>query len=242
MIDAVTIPLLLLFLSGGRGGGGGKGGGSKNRGDVPPAGEVYEEGAWPRAVPKGGERPIKNTGGPTVADWRRSRFQACIDFLMNDDRSLDAITNLSAHNVITTEQFSMDGIALSAVAHWDIETASGTAEFNFNVGGVAAVPGQQFFLASDVGDPTSKVAFCAYDSLQEGIADYFGVLSYDRFVHALAPLLVMPTDPAWFGELGQAGYYALQSAQYPNALTLQEAMGALAARRQLVATDVGSNQ
>jgi len=231
MIEAPAALLFWLLLGGGRGGASPpKRGG---RGDVPPAGEVYTEGVWPRAVPKGGEVPIKNTGGPNPDDWRRSRFKACIDFLMQDDRSLAAFTSLFEHHVIEDGDIGMDGIALSVVAHWDLETASGTAEYNFNVGGVLAVPGQQHFISTDVGDPNTKVAFCAYNSLQEGIADYFGVLAYERYVHALAPLIMVPTDPAWFGELGRAGYFGMDPMQ---------AEGVLAARRLLVAADVGSNQ
>lgn len=235
MIEA---PAALLFwaLFGGRGGASsppkkkGNGGG---RGDVAPAGEEYDEGVWPRAVPKGGEVSIKMTGGPTPDAWRQSRYKACIDFLMQDDRSLNAMTSLFEHHVIEKGDIGIDGVALSVVAHWDIETASGTAEYNFNVGGVLAVPGQQHFVSTDVGDPNTKVAFCAYNSLQEGIADYFGVLSYARYVRALAPLLMLPTDPGWFSELGWAGYYGMDPVQ---------AEGVLAARRMLVAADVGSNQ
>jgi len=202
-------------------------------GEILPAGEAYPEGVWPRAVPKGGTVAIKDTGNPDPKAWRKSRFDACIDFLMQDDRSLNAMTSLFEHHVIEKGDIGIDGVALSVVAHWDIETASGANEYNYNVGGIAAVPGQQHFLAPDVGNPNKKVAFCAYNSLQEGIADYFGVLSYERYVRALAPLLMLPSDPEWFSELGWGGYYGGDPVQ-----------GAvlLAGRRQLVAADVGSNQ
>lgn len=233
MIEAPAI-LLFAWLFGGRNGDSSRPGNDlPKRGDVPPAGEQYKEGAFPRAVPKGGEVAIKNTGGPDPDSWRKSRYQACIDFLMQDDRALQGITTLFGEHVIERGDIGIDGVALSVVAHWDIETASGTSEFNFNVGGVLAVPGQQHFVSADVGDPNTKVAFCAYDSLQEGIADYFGVLSYDRYLRALAPLLMLPTDPTWFSELGWAGYYGMDPVQ---------AEGVLTARRLLVAADVGSNQ
>jgi len=231
MIEAPAI--LLFWLLFGRGGRGASPPNNGSGGDVAPAGEAYDEGVWPRAVPKGGEVPIKLTGIAPPAAWRKSRFDAVIDFLMNDPRSLDAMTSLFEHHVIEKGDIGIDGIALSVVAHWDIETASGTAEWNYNVGGVLAVPGQQHFVSTDVGDPGAKVAFCAYNSLQEGIADYFGVLSYERYVRALAPLLMLPTDPTWFSELGWAGYYGMDPVQ---------AEGVIAARRQLVAADVGSNQ
>lgn len=228
MIEAPAI--LLFWLLFGRGS---RGSPPKRNGDIAPAGEQYDEGAWPRAVPKGGEVAIKDTGGPSPDVWRKQRFDACIDFLMQDDRSLNAITSLFEQHIIEHGEIGIDGIALSVVAHWDIETASGSAEYNFNVGGIAAVPGQQYFVSTDVGDPNTKRAFCAYNSLQEGIADYFGVLSYERYLRALVPLLMLPSDPGWFSELGWAGYYGAD----PVA-----AEGMIAARRQLVAMSVGSNQ
>jgi hypothetical protein len=226
MIEAPAA-LLLWFLFGSRGRSTSP---PNGRGGVVPAGEVYPEGVWPRAVPKGGEVAIKLTGGPDPAAWRQSRYQACVDFLMQDDRSLDAMTLLFEQQIIERGDVAIDGVALSVVAHWDIETASGAHEYNFNVGGIAAVPGQQHFISTDVGDPKTKVAFCAYDSLQEGIADYFGVLSYDRYVRALAPLLMLPSDPEWFSELGWGGYYGMDPVQ---------AAAVLAARRTLIAIDTG---
>jgi hypothetical protein len=228
MIEAPAALIFWLLLGGGRGAPKRNGGGS--RGDVAPAGEEYDEGAWPRAVPKGGEVAVKNTGTPDPAAWRKSRYDACLDFLTNDDRSINAMTMLFDQHVIERGDIGIDGVALSVVAHWDIETASGAHEYNFNVGGVLAVPGQQHFVSTDVGDPTTRVAFCAYNSLQEGIADYFGVLSYERYVRALAPLLMLPTDPGWFSELGWAGYYGMDPVQ---------AEGVITARRTAVAGDVG---
>lgn len=231
MIEAPAMLLLWLLLGRGRGTppNGGRGDG---RGDVVPAGEEYDEGAWPRAVPKGGEVAIKDTGNPDVSAWRVSRYKACIDFLAEDDRSINAMTMLFDQHVIEKGDIGVNDVALSVVAHWDIECASGANEYNFNVGGIAAVPGQQHFVSTDVGDPKTKVAFCAYDSLQEGIADYFGVLSYERYVRALAPLLMLPSDPTWFSELGWGGYYGGDPVKSERIFS---------DRRALVAADVGWN-
>ena len=230
MIEAPAAVLFWLLLGSGRGRAPkGNGGG---RGDVVPAGEEYPEGAWPRAVPKGGEVAIKDTGNPNPDAWRLSRYQAALDFLANDDRSINAMTMLFDHHVIEKGDITANEVALSVVAHWDIECASGANEYNFNVGGIAAVPGQQHFISTDVqSKPPKKMAFCAYDSLQEGIADYFGVLSYERYVSALAPLLMLPTDPEWFSELGFAGYYGGDPVK---------AAALLSDRRALVAAAVGA--
>ena len=227
MIEAPAIMLFAWLL----GLGAGRGNGKKN-GRKPIVDPIdYAEGVWSRAVPSGGEVPIHNTGGLDPAGWRMSRWNAIVKFLMEDDRSLNAMTSLVEHGVIEHENFAIDSIALSVLTHFDIETASGVHEYNFNVGGVLAVPGQQHFVSVDPqNDPTARVAFCAYDDLQQGIADYFGVLSYERYVKALAPLLMLPTDPGWFGELGWAGYYGMDPVQ---------AEQMFAARRVLVAPDAG---
>lgn len=236
MIDAAALTLLIGFLSGrGRSSSISS---STSSTEIPA--DTYPQGAWPRAVLSGGEVSIQQTGGNNVSTWRASRYQAAVEFLANDNRSINAITTLSSQ--LGDLQISADSVALSVVAHWDIETAGGVSEFNFNVGGIAAVPGQQHFVSTDVGDPNTKVAFCSYPDLVSGIADYFGVISYTRYVKALASLLLHPMDPSWFGELGEAGYYALQSSAFPNALTRQQAEKALDARRKVIAADVGARQ
>lgn len=178
------------------------------KGGAPDVQQLPDIGAWPRAVPEGGEIAMKLTGGNDPVAWRKSRLQAARIFLSTDDRSINAMTKLVEDGAVEHSDFAIDEIALSVVTHWDIETAKGSAEFNFNVGGVLAVPGQQYFRSKDV-QSGKDVAFCAYDDLTEGIADYFGVLSYQRYASALTALLMLPTDPGWFSELGWAGYYGM---------------------------------
>lgn len=188
--------------------------------------EVEEQphiGAWPRAVPKGGEVSIKQTGGNDIIAWRRMRFTAAVEFLSQDDRSIDALTKLVEDGVVEHGDFDINNIAMSAVSHWDIETASGTKEFNYNLGGIFAVPGQQFFRSLDV-QSNKPTAFCAYNALAEGIADYFGLLSYERYASALVALLMLPTDPEWFSEMGWAGYYGMDPVRAAQLLDERRAM------------------
>lgn len=230
MIDATAIVALawLLGLTNGRGGATPpskpKGNGGKG-----PVVDLPDVGAWPRAVPAGREVKIKQTGGEDPIAWRRSRFEAAKKFLSEDDRSIEALTAVVEHGVVEHGDFAIDAIALSALAHWDIETAGGVHEYNWNVGGVLAVPGQQYFASLDV-QSNKPVAFCAYDSLEQGIADYFGVISVERYTSALAALLMLPADPGWFSELGWAGYYGMDPVQ---------AEKLWAERRAMVAVDVG---
>jgi len=177
-----------------------------------PVEPVADIGAWPRAVPKGGERSVEQTGGTDPIAWRRLRFRAARAFLSEDDRSIEALTTLVETNTVEHGDFAIDEISKSVVAHWDIETAGGLHEYNSNLGGVLALPGQQYFRSLDV-QSQKPVAFCAYDNLVQGVADYFGVLSYERYSSALVALLMLPTDPTWFSELGWAGYYGMDPVQ-----------------------------
>lgn len=192
--------------------------------------EILEEiphiGAWPRAVPKGGEVAVKQTGGSDPIAWRRLRFRALRAFLSEDDRSIAALTNLVEAGTVEHGDFAIDEIALSVVAHWDIETAGGLHEYNHNLGGVLALPGQQFFKSLDV-QSNKPVAFCAYDDLTEGIADYFGCLSYERYASGLVPLLMLPTDPTWFSEIGWAGWYGMDPVQAEQLLMARSAIVAV---------------
>ena len=198
--------------------------------EIEPPEDIPHINAWPRAVPKGGERGIKLTGGANPIAWRQSRYAAAKAFLSTDDRSIEAMTRLVEQSIVEHGNFAIDDIALSVVTHWDIETASGQHEYNFNVGGIAALPSQAYFLSMDVAsNPPRKQAFCAYDDLTQGIADYFGVLSYQRYQNALVWLLMSPTLPDWFRELGYAGYFGMD----PEA-----AANAFSARRAMVSVDV----
>jgi len=223
VIEAPAAVLLWLLFDGAKGNG-------KRPAPRTPAGEketpvekLPDVGAWPRAVPKGGEVSIKQTGGQDIVAWRRLRYRAAVDFLSLDDRSINAMTELVDQGRVEKSEFDVNDIALSVVAHWDIETASGTKEFNYNVGGIFALPKDQYFKSLDV-QSNKPVAFCAYNSLVEGIADYFGFLSYERYASALAALLMLPTDSNWFSELGWAGYYGMDPVRAAQILDERRAM------------------
>jgi hypothetical protein len=151
---------------------------------------------------------MRQTGGQDPVAWRKSVYETAKTFLSTDDRSINAMTHLVDTHAVEKDVFDVNQIALAVVTHWDIETASGTHEYNYNVGGVLALPGQAYYPATDV-QSAKDVAFCAYPDEVTGIADYFGVLSYKRYASALAALLMLPTDPGWFSELGWAGYYGM---------------------------------
>lgn len=198
-------------------------------GGAAPVEDLPDVGAWPRAIPSGGEQAMRQTGGQDPVAWRRAVFDAAKTFLSMDDRSVNALTNLYDQHLVESGNYDIDQIALAVVTHWDIETASGTHEFNYNVGGVMALPGQTYFASTDV-QSNQQVAFASYPDEVTGIADYFGVLSKKRYASALAALLMLPTDPGWFSELGWAGYFGMDPVKAEKLWT---------DRRASVAVDVG---
>jgi hypothetical protein len=227
VIEAPAV-LVLAWLLGDRGGAAPPGG-RRNGGGKANVEPIPDIGAWSRAVKTGGEVPLKQTGGKDPIAWRKQIYEAAKDFLANDDRSINSMTHLVETHAVQEETFDVNMIALAVVAHWDIETAMGVHEYNFNVGGIPALPGSQYFIAIDA-ETKKKAAFCAYSSELDGIADYFGVLSYKRYAAALTALLMMPTDPGWFYELGMAGYYGMDPTQAEKAWS---------DRRAAIAVDVG---
>jgi hypothetical protein len=156
---------------------------------------------------------------------------------LESDQSLEVLTHLVETGAVERGDFALEHIALAVVTHWDIETASGAHEYNGNVGNITALPGQQYFSARDEG-ARKEVAFVAYDDLDQGVADYFAVISLPRYRDALVPLLMTPHLPDWFSELGWAGYYAMDPTG-EHGITATEAEQAWIARRADVALDLG---
>jgi hypothetical protein len=229
MFDAVSL-MTLQWLFGGDG--------AEAAPKAPPA-ELPPQaqgGLWPRTAPSGDQVPTQHTGGTDPAEWRRDRFARAKAFL-ESDQSLDVLTHLVETGAVERGDFAIDDIALAVVTHWDIETASGQHEYNGNVGNITALPGQQYFSARDEG-AGKEVAFVAYDTFDQAVADYFGVISLPRYRDALIPLLMTPELPDWFSELGWAGYYAMDPTG-ESGITATEAEQAWIARRADVALDLG---
>jgi hypothetical protein len=132
-----------------------------------------------------------------------------------------------------------DGIhdaALSAVAHWALETGSGYAEYNFNVGNIHAV-GQQTWFGSGDSDTAGKAytaSFAAYPSLAAGVEAYFKLLE-DGYPSCMTKLTTAPSSPDWFRCLGEHNYYAKTIKGKDN---LEPAAKAWAARRSIVEKNV----
>ena len=100
-------------------------------------------------------------------------------------------------------------IATSVLSHWDMEAASGTAEYNWNAGGIGARPGDRYFASKDAQSvPPSSMAFGAYDDLPGFISDYFGVLALPRYAEALSLLMASPKSDGWIRALRKGGYYS----------------------------------
>lgn len=161
----------------------------------PPTGESR----WPRTVPKGGATPITRTwpaaaGGADA--WRVDRYKQLVSWLR------------TSAGLSPAELANARDIAIAVLAHWDMEAASGVAEYNWNAGGIGARPGDKYFASKDAqSQPPKEMAFCAYDTFPQFIADYFGVLALVRYKKALNLLLTSPQASAWIRALREGGYY-----------------------------------
>lgn len=173
---------------------------------------------WPRTVPKGGEVPITRTwpaaaGGADA--WRKDRFARVLAWLKGP-------AGLSPAELANARD-----IALAVMAHWDLEAASGAAEYNWNAGGIGARPGDRYFASKDAqSQPPKSMAFTAYDGFEQFVADYFGVLALSRYTEARNLLLTSPGSTAWIRALRKGGYYGADENVVAQAWD---------ARRQLVA-------
>ncbi len=166
---------------------------------APPAPPATGAERWPRTVPKGGARPITRTWPATMggADaWRKDRMAQVLAWLRGPAK------------LTAAELQNARDIALAVMAHWDMEAASGVAEYNFNAGGIGARPGDAYFASKDAqSQPPKEMAFTAYDNFPQFIADYFGVLALPRYAEALNLLLTNPGATAWIRALRKGGYY-----------------------------------
>jgi hypothetical protein len=108
-------------------------------------------------------------------------------------------------------------MALSLLAQWAHETARGTAEFCFNLGGWRAWKGEPFFTARDAQTPGSPLyRWTAFPDLNTAMRKQI-----DRLIHvfptAWALLLSEPTTSRFVEELGRKGYYGAKPSTYVQA-------------------------
>ena len=152
------------------------------------------------------------------ADWAKSRFGA-------------ALAAVKAHWGGELDDQNARDVALSMLTHWSIETAQGSAEWNWNVGNITAVGDQTYYLAKDISGET--LAFRAFDSLTDGVNGYVALLASSRYAGAAKKLANDPTEPDWFVALGHAGWFDPTQAKPPS--TWEHAAADFAARRALLA-------
>lgn len=103
-------------------------------------------------------------------------------------------------------------IALSMLTHWAIETGDGAGEVNWNVGNINA-SGGRYVLVKDIDGTWHKQV--AYDSLEDGINAYVGLLGSPRYAVAAKKLADDPKSSAWFLALGHAGWFDPTTAKPP---------------------------
>ncbi len=157
--------------------------------------------------------PQKSWSGQT-SDWARTRFGA-------------ALAEVKKRWGADYDDKQARDVALSILTHWSIETAAGAAEWNYNVGNITAVGKQTYFLLRDISGDV--LPFRAFDSITDGVAAYFDLLSTLRYQAAAKKLSNDPTEPDWYVQLGKSGWFDPTKAQPPS--TWEHAAADYAARR-----------
>jgi hypothetical protein len=152
----------------------------------------------PSPRPPGAGREVAKflSGNLDEKAWAGSRWRACVVAL--DERGVTGDTS---------------EIAARIVAHWAIETDWGRAEFNYNLGGIHAYEGVDWFASRDADVPTH---FAAWHTLQDGVRGYLDLLQH-HYADCWGEL-VDTTAPArsWYDCLGSHGYYG-QAGAYSDA-------------------------
>jgi len=146
-----------------------------------------------RVGPMGQGRPIAHTFSGNATAWALSRWNIAKAML--------------APLGSARPDLDIDEIATSVVTHWAIETDWGSDEYNFNLGGIHANPGEAYFQSTDAGKPAK---FAAYDSI-EGGAKAYGDLLQGRYRPCAIKLLADPESADWYVCLGSMGYYGKPS-------------------------------
>jgi len=103
-------------------------------------------------------------------------------------------------------------VALSVLAQWALETDTGRAEWNWNVGNIKPIPGSKE-PRIDLG---SAGFFRAYDSLEDGVAAYLSLVQNAHYAECWAKLEADPLSDAWVRCLGAKGYYPSSQDAYAS--------------------------
>lgn len=133
-----------------------------------------------------------------AASWAKARYKLARDYF-------------KAYWSKALDDAGIRDAALSVLAQWSLETGSGAAEYNFNVGNIRAVGAQEWFPLGDYNPKTGgkgRYQFASYDTLADGVDAYFRLLESDYYKDCMGKLTAAPTSADWFRCLGQKGYYA----------------------------------
>ena len=98
-------------------------------------------------------------------------------------------------------------LAIPPVAHWGDETGWGHSEFSWNIGNIRDVgqcPRAHLIQGSD--DPVPR-PYCAYASLEEGVARTLDLLLAPRYLPAWQYLEATGDGEEWFDRLLRAGWH-----------------------------------
>jgi hypothetical protein len=143
---------------------------------------------------------VIRTGGRDTAFWYLTRMAATIDDLVR--RGVDPVG--AEHG------------AQGLVAQWAHETNAGRSEYNFNLGGWVAAPGEPCHELPD-GTTGRIIRWASFPSLERSVHEHIDRLQRPRFRPAFLKWIESPTDEQWIRALGAAGYYEASPDAYAAA-------------------------
>lgn len=95
-------------------------------------------------------------------------------------------------------------VATSLLAHSAMETASGNAEWNYNLGNIRVFPPHDTHEGHELAD---GLPYRSYQTLAAGARDYVALLSHGRYAHVFGELVAGRFDAGQFAaNLANAGY------------------------------------
>lgn len=149
----------------------------------------------------GGCMPAVRTGGSDPDVWYLTRWAATVDDLIRRG--------------VEPGPAAIGARAL--VAQWAHETDAGRSEYNFNLGGWIAAPGEA---CHELRDATSGAPgrWASFASLEQSIHEHIDRLATrSRFQPAFLAWIKEPLSERWIRALGAAGYYTADPDVYARA-------------------------
>lgn len=112
-------------------------------------------------------------------------------------------------------------VAIPIVAHWAEETGWGRAEYNYNIGNIRNVGQCPRAHLIQGGDDAQPRPYCAFSSLNEGVARTLDLVTAPRYTAAFAHLTATGDGLGWFDRLLRAGWHPWSQSSVNDFVSIQ---------------------